>query len=248
MEKFLKKKYRALEDFKNRLLNSEVGDLIAKIILYGSLSQGRADEDSDIDLMVFAVRDTKRVEDACDRESFEVVMEHGESVEPMIYPVDELRFINSPLVWRAKKYGKEIYSMEDRQLRLAEAQNYLLLAEEFLKIAENNFKNSLYRGVIDAAYNAAELCVKGLILLRAKVLPKRHSGFIQRFSKLYIDSGEVKKEMGRALNKSLKLGNRARYEYDAEIREEDALSVLRLAEGMIDLLTKEIKVKRGNGL
>ena len=46
-------KYKALEDFTQRILASDVKDQIAKIILFGSVARGDARQDSDVDVLVF---------------------------------------------------------------------------------------------------------------------------------------------------------------------------------------------------
>lgn len=50
------------------------------------------------------------------------------------------------------------------------------------------FETSLanVRGIIDLAYNAAELCGKGLLILRCNDVPGTHSGLVQQFSKVFV--------------------------------------------------------------
>jgi|Deesub1362B_J571_1020462.scaffolds.fasta_scaffold08216_2 predicted nucleotidyltransferase len=52
--KILDRKYLAIDDFTRRLLNSEVKDLIAKVLLFGSVRKGDARAESDVDLLVLA--------------------------------------------------------------------------------------------------------------------------------------------------------------------------------------------------
>jgi len=61
----LGREYQALEDFKRRLLESDVGDRVGKTLLFGSLAEGRADRDSDVDVLVFAAGDRRKLENAC---------------------------------------------------------------------------------------------------------------------------------------------------------------------------------------
>ena len=86
---------------------------------------------------------------------------------------------------------------------------------------------------IDAAYNAAELCVKGLLLLRLDDIPGSHGGLVGKFGELYVQTGELPRELGRRLNKGLDARAAARYDYAAQITEEMARDVLQLARELI---------------
>ena len=67
----LKKKYQAIEHFTRRLLTNEVGDSIAKIVLFGSVLRGYASEESDIDLLIIALDAPEKVKKVTSEASFD---------------------------------------------------------------------------------------------------------------------------------------------------------------------------------
>lgn len=77
------------------------------------------------------------------------------------------------------------------------------------------------------------MAAKGLILLKVDDLPGSHGGIVQVFSSLYVQSGEVDRELGRQLNTALRLRNLARYRYDAIVSKQDAETVLTLAKQLL---------------
>ena len=118
------KKLKALDYFKNRLLNSDVKDMIAEIILFGSVANGEATPESDIDVLVFTFGDLRKVSYACADASMRTGIETKESVEPLVYCIDDLRFINSYFIYNAIKKGKEVYKMEEKELIKGEVTKY----------------------------------------------------------------------------------------------------------------------------
>ncbi len=75
---FLERKHLAVDKFKERLLQSSVGDKIARIILFGSLLRMDAGEESDVDLLIVATSDLKRVEETTSEISFDILLEMGQ--------------------------------------------------------------------------------------------------------------------------------------------------------------------------
>jgi uncharacterized protein (UPF0332 family) len=72
-------------------------------------------------------------------------------------------------------------------MRRQEALDLLALAQGYLEMAHAlKGKRGYIRGVIDMAYNAAELSAKGLLLLREGEWPKTQSGIVQQFSRAFI--------------------------------------------------------------
>jgi predicted nucleotidyltransferase len=113
----LERKYRAIDDFSRRLLTSEVRDAVAKIILFGSVQKKeKVRADSDVDLLVLAAHSLSEVTEACLDISFETNMDLGESIEPLVYCLDTLRFPTSYFVYYNLKTGEEIYSMDEEKL------------------------------------------------------------------------------------------------------------------------------------
>ncbi len=131
---------------------------------------------------------------------------------------------------------------KDQKLEKMEAKDYLILAEIYLEIAEFRGKKKEYLwGVVDAAYNSAELCAKGLLALKLEEIPSTHGGVVQKFSQFYIKTNILKKELGRIFQKALRLRNIARYEVRKEIIDEDTKEVLELTKKLIKFLKRELK-------
>jgi len=141
------KKQKALSLFIEKLLKTEAKGSIARIILFGSLLKGEAKE---------------------------VGMATGESVESLIRCVDEARYPQSYFLYYNLKREREVYSMDVEGLKRKEAQNYLKLASEYLDGSRANCQKGYFRIAVDAAYNACELIVKGL--LRLPDIPSSRGG------------------------------------------------------------------------
>ncbi len=61
------------------------------MILYGSVLRGDAGSESDVDLLVVATGDVRAVGRALGDIAFEVMLEHGELISPLVYGPDEYR-------------------------------------------------------------------------------------------------------------------------------------------------------------
>ena len=240
MDKILKRKHQAADKFKERLLRSSVGDKIARIILFGSLLKRDAGEESDVDLLIVATDDLKRVEEITAEISFDILLEMGEGVEPLVYCLDRVRYPDSYFVFRNTKVGKEIYKMNEREMKIEEARGYLALAVHYLEVGEGLFNDNEYRVSSDVAYNSAELAAKGLLLFKMDELPTSHRGIVNKFGELYVKSGEVNRELGRRLNDGIRARNKARYESHAEIGEKEAGEMIKLARELIEQLSRKL--------
>ncbi len=233
----------ARQFFIRRLLQSPVGRQVAQITLFGSSARGEDVADSDIDLYIVALESPERVGEVCDALALETALRFDEVVEPVVGCVDEFREQYPPYFFQSVlRDGQEVYRMDEESWRQGEAANFLALATEYLEQSRDNLPLGHYRLLVDGAYNAAELCVKGLLRLKGEPIPKRHGRIVQRFSRLYVLSGELPREMGRRLNRGLRLRNRARYEYHAEITERDAREMLELAESLVRVLEERLAV------
>jgi len=115
-------------------------------------------------VLVFGTGELDRLSKACAVASFNTALEWGESVETLVYCSDEVRFPSSCFLHHALHRGEEVYQMGEEMLRRQEAESALALAREYLKSARNASANGFRRLAIDAAYDASELCVKGLLL------------------------------------------------------------------------------------
>ncbi|MGB9775919.1 MAG: HEPN domain-containing protein [Anaerolineae bacterium] len=241
MNALLERKYRALEEFTTRVRSSPVGNRVARMILYGSLLRGDAGPESDVDLLVIATGDVGTVRRALSDIAFEVMLEHGELVSPMVYCPDEYRYPHA-FLRQVRETGKEVYRVDENTMRRQEALDLLALAQRYLEMARAlRGRREYIRGVIDLAYNAAELSAKGLLLLREGEWPKTHSGVVQQFSRAFIVAEPVVEPgVGRAFHQALDWRNRARYDPHATLTEADADDVIGAAEKLVDLLQREV--------
>ncbi|MCM8784612.1 MAG: HEPN domain-containing protein [Candidatus Omnitrophica bacterium] len=236
---YIKNKEEALDFFISKLINSEAEKYVGKIYLFGSLNRRKVTPESDVDLLIFCLRNIDYILNIiCDLQ-METYWQYSESIEPLLYPIEMLRYPNNYFLYRIIKYGKEVYSMNEEELKREEAKNYLILAKEYLEGAKENLKSKRFRITIDAAYNAAELCAKAFLLQVLAETPSSHGGIIGEFSKFFVKTKKVPEEIGRNLNKSLDLRNKARYVYNAEITLNDAQKLIKLAEEMLKL-TKDL--------
>jgi len=130
------KKEKAFQYFLTHLLNSEIKEDIGRIFLFGSFARDEVDEESDIDVLIFSSNRLNKVREVCADLSFQTALKHGESIEPLVYCIDELRYLNSNFIYSVVTRGKEIHKMPQKELLRKESQNYLDLAREYLREAQ----------------------------------------------------------------------------------------------------------------
>lgn len=234
-----KRKRKAGNLFVSHLLESPTWPHIAKVLLHGSVVEGTAQPESDVDVLVFQIGAPKMVADICDEASFQVAMEVSESIEPLIYSWGEYHHPSSYFVYQAIQQGEEFYSMEAEELRREEVEGLYDLSAEYLEGAKELEERGRYRLAIDAACNAAELAVKGLVFLKAERLPKTHGGVVNRLGELYIKSGLLPTALGRQLRRSLRYRNLARYDRSATVGGEEARQTIQLAGELLTALEAE---------
>lgn len=222
----------AVRLFQEKVLASKVSPYILKIILFGSYAKGEATQESDLDLLVLS-SNGQAVHDEIAKIAFSLQMNNGIPVEPIIEEVDNILY-PSYFLYNVLSYGKEVFSVEKEKIKQEAQANLLRLAEEYLSGAKEAAQNNRYRLAIDAAYNAAELAVKALLLCKVDDLPGSHGGLVGKFGELFIKTRELEEDLGRRLNLALELRNSARYKYQAVIREEDVKGVLDLCHTIIE--------------
>ena len=131
--------------------------------------------------------------------------------------------------------------MDERSLKLKEAQNHLALAEEYAAGARESHASARYRIAADTAYNACELCAKALLLLELDEIPFSHGGVVGEFSRLFVKTEQLPKEVGRSMHKALDLRNKARYVYNADISASDSQEVIELAGKLLALVSEKLE-------
>jgi len=234
---------KLINSFKEYLLSSELESNIAKIILFGSYAKGSATPDSDIDILIFAT-DGIEVEKAIMDKTYNFMIENNAPLEVLISGIDELFLYKDYFTYNITHYGLEIYSMEKDEIKAAMSKDLKNLAEEYFESAKEVFALNRIRLAVDAAYNAAELAAKALILFKQDDLPGSHGGIVSLFGQLYVKTGELEKVIGRSLNTALKVRNSARYKPDALLAKEDARNVLDLAERFIKIASEKIIIDK----
>lgn len=236
------KKRKALNYFLKGLLD-RARSQIAKVMAFGSLAKKSVRAESDVDIFIVYHGDEEKLLDIVSELSFEAALKYGESVEPYLMSVHEFNSRkNSSLFLREiTKTCEVVYEMDEKESRSLEAQDYVDLAEEFLTYANGAISRKELRAAVDEGYNAIELAVKALILIKGETLASSHGGIVQQLGKLYVLTGELPKEVGKNMRKALILRSKARYDPKAKITEEDATFVTKLAEELIQALKREIQ-------
>lgn len=229
-----------IDKFKEYIVSTDLKEKIAKIFLFGSYVKGYATSESDIDILIFTT-DGKNVEKQIMDKVYDFMIDNGAPIEVVISNIYELLVAPDYFIYNVTHYGLEVYSMEKEKLKNKLIEDLKNLSEEYLESAEEVLKTSRIRVAIDAAYNAAELAAKGLILLKQDDLPGSHGGVVSLLGKLYINTNELNKEIGRRLNIALKLRNEARYKPDVLLTKENALDVLNLAKELVKIVYKSLK-------
>lgn len=237
----LRRKRRAAEEFVERLLKSEVGPSIVGVILFGSVLKGTASAQSDVDLIVIASGELRKVEEVCDEIGFSILMEMGERIEPLCYPLVKLRYPDTYFLSYNLSRGEVLYMIPEERLKWEEANGYLELAEEYREAARAAFESGHVRLAVDAAYNAVELAAKGLLRFELEDMPSSHGGLVQQVGRVLIKSGILPLELGRRMNRALSLRDKARYDPQAEVRGEDFEEVYELAGRFIERLRERLE-------
>lgn len=101
------RKQKALKLFIKRLNNIEVAHLIRHIVLFGSMAWGRPNQNSDVDLAIFA-DDPDQIAPIVDNLTFKVMLETGEMIEPIIYRTNVYDHPSSYLTWLIREKGQPL--------------------------------------------------------------------------------------------------------------------------------------------
>lgn len=243
------RKHQALREFTSRLLASPVGSEIAKVVLYGSLARGEVNEESDVDVLVFAAGALREVDRVAGETSSTVWLERGERVEPIVYSWNEEAVADSPFLFRALREGREVYHMADDTLKRKEIETLYGLAGKYLRAAKalaQTDDEGQWRAAIDTGYNAIELCAKAFLRDVMDTLPRTHGGIQQMFSDKYIKTGKFPHDFAHDLGLSLNFRHSARYDGNAAIRKDMAEHVLRVGDHMLARLAEYLAQTSAN--
>ena len=233
---------KLINNFRQYLLSSPLKENIAKIILFGSYAKGVPTPNSDIDILIVITNGLRTEKPLMDK-VYDFMLEHNAPIEVVTSNVTELFLSQDYFLYNVTHHGVEVYSMRKEEIKIVALKDIRDLAEEYFESAEEILARNRIRLAIDAAYNAAELAVKGLILLKQDDLPGSHGGVVGLFGQLYVKTNEIEKEVGRSLNTALKLRNEARYKPNALLTKENAQDVLTLAKRLIKIINERIGEK-----
>ena len=184
--------------------------------------------------------DLRKLLEVCAEISLDIAIESGEYIQALVYCIDDLSPPRTHFLYRVMLYGKEIYSMGEEELKNREMGNYLTLAEEYLESAESDISKGRYRVAVDTAYNAAESCVRGLLLSKLPELPRSQSGLLAKFGELYVKHGPLPRKLGSDMNLMLGLRSRARYDANDLISETQAQDAVELAGALMEALESQM--------
>jgi uncharacterized protein (UPF0332 family)/predicted nucleotidyltransferase len=228
-----------LSRFKREVLTSDIKNKIIKIILFGSVAKGSATTSSDIDILIFTAGG-KNFEKALMDKVYDFMIGENAALEVLTSSIDELYSKQDFFIYNVNRYGKEIYSMEEDDIKKIMINDLIHLSGEYLESAKEVFDRKRFRLAIDAAYNAAELASKALIFLKKNDLPGSHGGVVSLLGQLYVKTKEIDMEIGRRLNMALKLRNEARYKPNALLTDGNAKEVLDLAGKLLEIVLEKM--------
>jgi len=237
------RKREALEEFIFEL-KKRLGDKIWGIYLFGSLAKGKANEESDIDLLVvYSDMEERKFVEVVSEIGFSILMETGELIEviPMLKEEYESSVGRSPFLWEVLQFGAPIFTRVKSTDWKLEFGGYLELAEEYLQYAQDALKENKLRLVIDCGYNACELLVKAMIISTRKPLASSHGGIVKQFGSEFILKGKVPGHLGRNLHFALELRAKARYKPRAQLDTRDGEFIIDLAKDLILIAKRELE-------
>ena len=110
----VQQKREAARYFAECLLKSDVRDLLAKMILFGSVAKGTAGEASDVDVLIIGTHELDHIRDVASDVQFETYERYEEGVEYLVYPLEKLRYASSYFPYRALRHGEELYGMDKK--------------------------------------------------------------------------------------------------------------------------------------
>ncbi len=110
--KVSERKRDAVSFFTRLLLSSNAKEHIVKVILFGSLRKGEVRPDSDVDVLIFSSGSLREMEEQAADCALETGIQVGESVEPLVYCIDDLRFPGSYFLKSNLNRGEDIWSWQ----------------------------------------------------------------------------------------------------------------------------------------
>jgi len=232
-------KEQAARDFVAELLKRPQATQVGKVMLFGSVAEGRARDDSDVDVVIFGTGDLEELRHDTAQAAFETALKSQQLVEPIVLPLWRLFHPLSHFTAQVLRSGKELYSMSEEDLTRSEVEGRSLLARSYLQVAAEVLANGHYRQAADLAYNAAELIARALLIGRVERMPTSHAGTVTLFGVHVVQEGVAPPQLGSELHECLAIRNRSRYDHTAAVTETEARRVLDVAERLLELVEQQ---------
>ncbi|MEK9162173.1 MAG: HEPN domain-containing protein [Chloroflexota bacterium] len=240
------RKMNVLAKFVDALLASPEGKDVAKVILFGSSARGEAEEDSDIDVLLLAARDTERLNDVARSIALPMLLDLGE-VDVFVAPMSYWFAPNSYFVQSVIENGVEVSSMPEKEMEHIMSLHFYYLAVDYYEAAQISRNTGHWRVAVDAGYNAIELAMKAFLVGQVKEMPNRHGSINRLFGQIYVVARQkFSHDFGSHLNPALELRNKARYVYEAKIDEEDVKFVFGVADEILAQLKDYVLTLKGD--
>jgi predicted nucleotidyltransferase len=206
-----------------------LGDDLYRVYLFGSVAKGYESPKSDVDVLVVVRRYHMDILDKVYEGIFEVSVETGAPIEVITMGVSDFIYregIGSPFIYEVTRYGVLLYDGDGGVV----VRDMLRLAEEYYEYSRDAFRAGRFRLSVDIGHNALELLLKSLFIKEGVPIRSIHGGLVAEFGKHFILTGRFPRDFGKKLHRALDLRNKARYDPNAVIGEEDAKFILSLYE------------------
>ncbi len=193
-------------------LESECGDSIRRVILFGSKARGDSDSESDVDLLIVSktgAERVKRVVDEFDVESDLVLL-------PIIFSEEKYRYFQrlklplyvnirrdgielwDPLAWETEEHEMPLDFVEGEFRKMNEdtreaIRDYLTITENFWRLAMHDKQGGFLSGAVSRAFYAA-FHAASAALFAVNVVRGKHSGVEAAISQFLVKPGLVEEE------------------------------------------------------
>ena len=116
-------------------------------------------------------------------------------------------------------------------------EKYLEKAWESLNSAECLLRGGYYNDCVSRAYYAMFFGAKALLSLK-KIYPKKHSGVITKFGLEFVKNGFIESNYGHKLTLAKELRERADYDIDRKITEDEAKDIFESGQEFLEKIEK----------
>ncbi len=253
---------RALAEYLRRL-KEEYGDMVVRVVLYGSKVRGDYGQESDLDLLVVMNSDDPHLLEAVGQLSFPLKLDYGVALSELIVGAsryDWMRRHEEPLFRNIRDEGVELWPgyqpaadecpQPHRPSKPWEEQmdeNTKLIigirlerCKEDIETARLLIEQGKYRPAISQAYYAV-FAIASAALLVFDIRRSKHSAVESAVHQYLVGSGLIEPEYGRIYSQAFKHRLDADYKDEAQFSEEQARQILDDAERFVARLEKYLQ-------